>query len=59
MHTRIGSASMSVLKANFGELPVPIVATMPVLATGCLKGMLSASSSPLQVLLGLDVSLEH
>ena len=59
MHTRIGNASMSVLKANFGELPVPIVATMPVLATGYLKGMLSASSCPLQVMLCLHVSMEH
>lgn len=37
--TRIGSASISDLSANLGSLPDPIVATIPVFATGCLKGI--------------------
>ena len=34
--SRTGSASMSVRSATTG-LPLPIVATMPVVATGCLR----------------------
>lgn len=43
VHTSIGSASMSVRRAIFG-VPRPTVATMPVLAYGCLKGMFSSLS---------------
>ena len=38
--TSMGSASMSVLSANFGS-PLPMEARMPVSATGCLYAMLS------------------
>ena len=47
--TGMGRASISVRKAIQGDLPLPMVATMPCFANGCRYGICSASSCCLRV----------